>query len=86
MKNLIRSTFGTAAVIFLGIFCLASPAFAQLDAALDSDNIPTEMHPGETRRLSVTMENSGSVPWVDDDFRLASQNTPGDLWSYRISP
>ena len=81
MKIFCKSTIGSLSVIFLCIFCMASPAFAQLGATLIDDNIPSEMHPGETRRLSVTMENTGNEAWTglvgeENDFRLASQNYP----------
>ena len=67
---------------FICVFCIISPSFAQLDAQWVSDNIPSEMHPGETRRLIVTMNNNGSVTWVNPGFELQSINTPENLWFY----
>ena len=83
MHEKIVHSFMALCFSILPLFCLTTPVSAQLDAALVTDTIPSEMHPGETRRLSVTMQNTGSEVWTGTDFRLASQNTPADLWLYQ---
>ena len=71
-------------ILMVSLICLTTPSFAVFDATLVSDTIPTEMHPGEIRRVEVTMQNTGDEAWVDIPFRLQSITTPADRWGESI--
>jgi hypothetical protein len=80
MKFAIKKIINNLPIIFIYILCMTSPAFAILDATLVSDTIPSELHPGEIRRIEVTMQNTGDEAWVYTPFRLQSITTPEDRW------
>ena len=45
------------------------------DAAFVSQSVPSSLSVGETRSVSVTMQNTGDTTWTRaDDFRLGTQN------------
>ena len=72
--------FLSSTLIFLSIFCVAAPSLSQFNAAHVGGTIPTELHPGEIRRVEITMQNTGVEAWVDTPFRLQSITTPVDRW------
>ena len=72
-------------LISIGAFCVVTSSYAELNALFVSDNIPSEMHPGERRRLNVVMENTGDEAWSGIGFRLRSISDPLDIWSWTTS-
>ena len=82
MRHFFKRFISTLPFVFITLFCLTSNASTTLDAQLISDNIPGEMHPGERRRLTVVMENTGDEPWIGTDFRFQSISNPSDTWSF----
>jgi cysteine-rich repeat protein len=52
-----------------------------LNATLVSQDFPTVMAPGESRFVSLVLQNSGTEAWTTDGaYRLGSKNTPASLW------
>ena len=47
------------------------------DAACVSNTIPAEMAPGESRTVTVTMKNTGTLSWLPPYYRLGEQP---DFW------
>ena len=82
MRHFFKRFISTLPFVFITLFCLTSNASTTLDAQLISDNIPGEMHPGERRRLTVVMENTGDEPWIGTDFRFQIISNPSDTWSF----
>lgn len=46
-----------------------------------SSSIPTSLAPGESRLLTVAVQNTGSATWTSSGFFLYSQDTPVGLWN-----
>jgi cysteine-rich repeat protein len=60
---------------------------AQLyDAAIVSQDFPTTMAPGETRTVTVIMQNRGTGTWTASDFRLYYNQLPRTFWGPSNSP
>jgi hypothetical protein len=57
-----------------------------LDSAIVSENFPRTMAPGETRTVTVVMQNAGTMTWVPNDFRLYYDLLPRTFWGVGNSP
>ena len=82
-RNIRRLSFVLVIAVSASLL-ISSNVFALLNASLISDNIMSEMHPGERRRLGVIIENTGDEPWSGTGFRLQSISVPADTWSFRL--
>ena len=57
------------------------PRVRAADARIAGHTLPSIMHPGQTMEVFITVENTGSEPWLPDDlFRLGSAE--GDPFVY----
>lgn len=92
--NLLRQMFSTgqpsATNVGLGFFdtlnhCVNHQVVVgtptSFDASLASENFPRTMAPGESRTVTVVMQNSGTSDWLGGTtFALYSQNSPRSFW------
>lgn len=58
----------------------------QYDAAVSSQNFPTQMTPNQLANVTVTMQNTGAGQWDATGFILDSLNTPSNLWNLLNRP
>jgi cysteine-rich repeat protein len=52
----------------------------QWDCTMVSNTIPATMTPGESRSVSITVQNTGAQTWGASGFFLKTQDTPPGLW------
>lgn len=52
----------------------------QWGCTLVSSTLPSSLGPGENRRISVTVQNTGTETWPAQNMKLASRDNPANLW------
>lgn len=55
-------------------------------AAVVSTTYPSTMAPGESRNVTVTMQNTGTQPWSGSEFRIYARHSPTGLFGTINAP
>lgn len=79
-----RSLFLFTGLLIALVFLGARPALAANNAAFVWQDVPTTLAAGQTRTVSITMQNTGDTTWTQDGhlgYKLGTQNPQDNtLW------